>query len=318
MERHVEDGGVGVRLAAGQATAEDGQLDLLPRNDGGREDVLDLRTVADDQPVRQAAGVGDVVQAHHVIAVGRRDEVEERVGAVVVRLAAGQLAAVGGGQHERRPQRRVEAEGLAIDGDALALFGGEAEEVVAVVVALAVDGGVHRHGLGLLGAVVGFLFEHLRQAAADREEAAARYAVLADDADLVRARRRVPVDGDAELVRLDRLGLEAGVVEVKGLRFVKVLAGDVEQHFRAGRAAEREGAVEPRLRQLGRTMATKNTKRHKNQNGRRDGSPCVPHGFLFVPFCVFCGRSPQINSSMGLPSLRIGIGRLAASMNSWR
>src|SRR5207302_5893030 len=108
--------------------------------------------LSDDAAIGQATLERHVVQAHGVITVGRGDEVEQWISLVIIRPARGEDFAVGRRYAQDGAQPRVEAERTAIDDDALALFRAEAEEIVAVVVALAVDGGVHRYGLRLVGA----------------------------------------------------------------------------------------------------------------------------------------------------------------------
>ena len=190
-----------------------------------------MRMIADDEPIRLAAGEGLVVNAHDVIAVGRGDEVEQRIGAQVVGPALLQVLAVGAGQGQHGPHGGIEAQGLAIDDDALALFGREAIEIVAVVVGVAVDRAVHRHDLGLVRRVVGLLLQHLGQVAADAEEPGPADAVLADDAQLIGARRRIGGDRDLELIGLDPACLEARMIEMQLLRLVEVAASDVDGHL---------------------------------------------------------------------------------------
>ena len=100
--RHIgrdrETGRLEQRFAAGrkrgrpaiQIASKRHELHGLTALDGPREHVLHVRPVADRQPVRKAAAIGQVVQHGDVVAVGGCDEIDQWVAAVIV-AARGQL-----------------------------------------------------------------------------------------------------------------------------------------------------------------------------------------------------------------------------------
>src|SRR5262245_57815796 len=98
------------------------------------------------------------------------------------------------------------------------------------------------------------------------------------------------------MVGLEEVSLQSRVVEAEGLDVVQVAAGDLHGDGRTGAAAEREDPVEADVRQLRprRTAAAQG----------RDQKETTEHA------------DHPINSAMGRPSLRIGMGRWAASWNS--
>ncbi len=105
--------------------------------------------------------------------------------------------AAGGGQGQSGVHLRIELAGLALDHDALALLRGEAEDVLAVAVAGAVDRRVDGDDLGRRG--VGRLLEgDVGQAVRDAEQARVADAEVADEADVVGAGQHVGGDGEAE------------------------------------------------------------------------------------------------------------------------
>src|SRR5206468_2443204 len=59
----------GRRLAAGQVASQQCQLGLAAGGKRGGERVLDLRVIADDEPIGQAALKRHIVQAYHIVAV---------------------------------------------------------------------------------------------------------------------------------------------------------------------------------------------------------------------------------------------------------
>src|SRR5262249_10351249 len=150
-----------------------------------------------------------------VIAVGGDDYVEQRVGALVIGGRAGENLAGGGGELQRGAQGGGEPKRPAAHDDSLPPFRRKAEGGVTVAVAGAVDGAVERDDRGLVCAVVGFLVENLVEPLLHGEQSSAGDAVLADGADLDGARLGVAGDGDAELIGLEPLGLEARSVKVQ-------------------------------------------------------------------------------------------------------
>src|SRR5262249_41944931 len=106
---------------------------------------------------------------------------------------------------------------------------------------------------------------HFREPLAHGKEARAAEAVFPDGPDVVGSHRHVGSNFHAELVRLDVLRLEAGVIEVERFDLVQVLAADLEQHGRAGLAAEGEDAVEANVRQLGVTGSAESKEKEKSQ-----------------------------------------------------
>src|SRR5262249_21333854 len=135
------------------------------------------------------------------------------------------------GQGEDGANRRIEAEAQAIDDDALSLLGGKAEEVVAVAVAVAVDGRIDRHLVRLVRAVVRLNFTHFGQAAANLDNLRPADAVLASRPHLVSSGRNIAGNGHLELVGFLPGGLETGMIETQLLDLLEILAADFQEHF---------------------------------------------------------------------------------------
>ena len=192
VERQIEDApGTTVSTRRPRLRPKRDHFGRLSRLDGPRKDILDLRPIADDQPIRIAAAVRQVVQLDEVIAILRGDEIDQRIAAVVIAIGDERLAGRVG-QRQRRVHLRIELARLALDDDALPLLRREAEDILPIAVAGAVDRRVdgddlRRRDIGRpLEGDIGEAVRHAEQARVTDAEAA-------DEADIVgagRTRRR--------------------------------------------------------------------------------------------------------------------------------
>src|SRR6185437_15459087 len=113
----------------------------MSRLHGARKHILDLRTIGNDQPIRLAAAKRQIVNADEIIALAWRDEIEERIAAVIIAVG-GELFAVGGMERERGVHLGVELAGLTLDHHTLALLRRKTKHIITIAVRRAVDDGI--------------------------------------------------------------------------------------------------------------------------------------------------------------------------------
>ena len=160
----------GSRHAARQIAAIDGHLRLLARLDGRRLDGVDPRRGADAQAIeviRAAQAIGEAEHADEVLAIGRQRRVQQSV-VVAIIAAQAERRAAGAEQLEGHRQPAIDARGQAAANDALALLAGE-DVIVHIGRRLnnAIDDGIERNSLRLVGVVVGLLLVDLVEIADD-------------------------------------------------------------------------------------------------------------------------------------------------------
>ena len=208
---------------------------VLPDWHGARKDVLDLRLIGDDQPVRMAAAEGEVVERDEVVAVLRRDEIDERVLAVVVAVG-GELLAVG--VAEQRGWRRVanRAAGPKHSTTMRCPFFAAKRNTLLALLRGAVDDAVD----GTTWAVARSSFGSFSATSVSPRETANSRGLLTPylptSAHVVGAGRHVRGDRHRELAVLDVLRLDAGVIEEERRRLFDVGADNLDLNRRPGRA----------------------------------------------------------------------------------
>ena len=196
-----------VAYAAGQTSAIDRDLRRFARFDDRRMDRVDPGAFENIEPievVEAARGVGEVIHAEQVVAVGRGGEIEE---AVFVRLSAAidELIRLRVEQPHLGVEPTIDARGRRVEQDAFALLGGDLKVIdLSRGGDAAVDRGADGDLLGLFDVVVRLFFQFFVEVA-DDEDARIADAEIVEQADVVRPDRHALVDRDVELRDLRRI-----------------------------------------------------------------------------------------------------------------